>query len=269
VQWIITSLHLAVKFIKNCILLILFYLVQYNKYIICKRGVGISKNFSHGITKKKFIIIGHTEQLLFGQMRYLKHQERLVKQHKMFKKMKEILGPMQYSLPKWDNLNDAVLYAVIGQMLSVKAANSIINNLRSNLSSADDILKWASKNKSKSGPIYGVSRSKRRALAMWNNFYSANRKDIRKWHKQSSSEVKEKIVSIWCFGLWAADMILIFHLGKMDVWPETDGGIKRGVEILFPEKSLQEVKSYVAGAETIAALYIWQMLNEKVEHHFV
>jgi len=199
---------------------------------------------------------------------YRIYEAKLSGRHEHFKKLISILGPLKYKLPKWKNMNDAILYSIIGQMLSVKAANSIINNLKDNFKGTNLILDWASKNKSKNGPIYGVSKQKRRALAAWNNYLRNNRNTIKNWPNQTSHEVRGQIIKVWGLGNWAADMIMIFHLGKMDIWPESDGGIQRGVKLLFPDNKSEELRNIVKGAETVAALYIWQMLNKKIEASF-
>jgi len=192
---------------------------------------------------------------------YGKYVKILKNRHHKFSKLIKLLGPMNYKLPKWHSLDDAVLYSVIGQMLSVKAANSIINGLHEGFNKRGDIFEWASINYKRKGPIYGVSKQKRKALKEWFVFQKNNKALIKKWNTSDSDLIRKEITHIWGFGKWAADMILIFHLGKMDVWPESDGGIQKGVKVLFNNTHPATVRKIVEGAETTAALYVWQMLN--------
>ena len=77
-------------------------------------------------------------------------------------------------------------------------------------------------------------------------------------------QYKHEIMSIWGFGQWAADMIAIFYLGRMDVWPNTDGGIIKASRIVFGQISEKEIKQIINGSETVVALYLWEMLNRKI-----
>jgi len=89
-----------------------------------------------------------------------------------FRILIDVIGNLDFSFPKWKRINDAVLYAVIGQMLSVKVANKIITRLKDDYSDSDKVIDWASKSYKKKGPIKGVSQRKRRALYEWSVYSS-------------------------------------------------------------------------------------------------
>jgi len=56
--------------------------------------------------------------------RYKKHLKILSKRTPRLRKLINLIGPIKDEIPLWDNINDAILYAVIGQMLSGAAAKS-------------------------------------------------------------------------------------------------------------------------------------------------
>ena len=73
-----------------------------------------------------------------------------------------------------------------------------------------------------------------------------------------------QICKMWGFGRWSADMLAIFYLGRLDVWPSTDGGIKTACKIFFNTNKEEEMKLYIKGHETIAAVYLWETINKKI-----
>ena len=165
----------------------------------------------------------------------LKHKPYIqnLSRHPRFNALIKFLGPLKHQTPIWKYLNDAVLYAVVGQMLSGEAAASIIKRLIQKFGSSAEVIKWADKNYRRKGAVEGVSQRKRRALHEW-AVYSKNKADIsREWKVLPLSDYRREICGIWGFGRWSADMIAIFHLGRMDIWPENDTGIKRSCKAVF------------------------------------
>ncbi len=199
---------------------------------------------------------------------YNKYINILSSRHSQFKRLLQVVGPLGYKLPVWNSLEDAVLYAVIGQMLSNKASSSIISRLLSDFGSSSAVIRWAEKNSKKTGPLKGISQRKRRALREWFSYAKTDRAEWKNWDTMPLAEYQREISSIWGFGRWSADMIAIFYLGRMDVWPETDKGIQKACRIVFNTDNTRAVKKYIRGCETIAAVYLWELLNRGLEQKF-
>ena len=199
---------------------------------------------------------------------YKKHLAILSKRNTRLKKLINLIGPINNEVPLWDNINDAILYAVIGQMLSGAAANSIIKRLTAQLGSSKAVIVWAKRNSKKKGPLLGVSERKRKALSAWADFVQKNGKRWNYWRRMPLNQFREELTSIWGFGNWASDMIAIFYLGRMDVWPKSDTGIFRASKIVLRTTSQQKILKQVNGAETVAAIYLWELLNRKLQKSF-
>lgn len=193
---------------------------------------------------------------------------RILKKHPPFNKLINLIGHLDYEIPIWPSINDAVVYAVIGQMLSNVASASIIRRLYKNLGSSRNVLQWAQNNCYKKGPVRGVSQRKRKALKSWCIYAKNNRNKWKKWKDMSLNEYRDEICSIWGFGNWSADMIAIFHLGRMDIWPETDTGLQRSCRIVLGTNNHIEIKKLISGCETITALYLWELINRNLLHCF-
>lgn len=188
--------------------------------------------------------------------------------HPQIKRLAGKIGKLNYQIPKWDSIHDAVVYSVIGQMLSNPASRSIIQNLLTIHLTSENIIKWCTENSDQKGALNGLSQRKRRALASWHYYIKANGETYKNWPGMQLSTIRKEISGIWGFGRWSADMISIFYLGRPDIWPETDTGIKRTAELIFRTADHAAIKNYVRGNETITALYLWEILNRKLLSQF-
>lgn len=180
----------------------------------------------------------------------------------------KLIGPLKYKIPIWPSIEDTILYTVIGQMLSNSASVSIIKRLHKSFGFSSAVFQWAKKNYHKPGPIKGVSQKKRKALYQWVLYADSHPEAWKKWGQLPLTEYRKEINNIWGFGRWSADMIAIFHLGRMDIWPETDNGIKKVSRLIFGTDRYSTIKRHIAGCETITALYFWELLNKNLVSHF-
>lgn len=193
---------------------------------------------------------------------------RILSKHSRLKTLIETTGPLKYKIPIWVSIDDAVLYSVIGQMLSNAAGVSIINRLLKKFKTSNAVIKWAEKTYKKKGPLYGISQRKRKALKEWSVYSKNNYGSREKWKHISLKEYRNEIEAIWGFGRWSADMIAIFYLGRMDIWPETDNGIQKISTLIFKTNKNSIIKKYISGCETAAALYMWELINQNLVSDF-
>ncbi len=205
-----------------------------------------------------------------GKKITLKYRQciRVLSKHPPLKKLINLAGPLKYNIPIWQSINDAVLYVVIGQMLSTSASISIIKRLHKNFGSSFAILQWAQKNCYKKGPLRGVSQRKRKALKAWCIYSKVNYGRWNSWTNMPLNQYRDEICNIWGFGRWSADMIAIFHLGRMDVWPETDAGIQKSSRLVFGTDNYSTISKFIPGCETVTALYLWELINKNLLHYF-
>lgn len=81
------------------------------------------------------------------------------------------------------------------------------------------------------------------------------------------SEVRECLVQIHGIGPWSADMFLMFSLGRMDVLPVGDLGLRSGVKKLYGLRQLPTPERLAKLARpwqpyrSIATWYIWRSLG--------
>jgi len=83
-------------------------------------------------------------------------------------------------------------------------------------------------------------------------------------HKLSDDELVERLVSVRGIGAWTVEMFLIFNLGRPDVLPIHDLGVKKGWSVTYGKKHMPKPKELLAFGErwrpyrTIASWYMWR-----------
>jgi len=192
----------------------------------------------------------------------------ILSKNSRLKPLIKLIGPLNYKVPIWPSIEDTILYTVIGQMLSNSASLSIIKRLHKNFGFSSAVFQWAKRNYHRIGPIKGVSQKKRKALYKWLLYADSHPRVWEEWKQLPLAEYRREVSNIWGFGRWSADMIAIFHLGRMDIWPETDNGIKKVSRLVFGTDRYSRIKRHIAGCETVTALYFWELLNKNLISHF-
>ena len=82
--------------------------------------------------------------------------------------------------------------------------------------------------------------------------------------KLSDDDLVERLVSVRGIGAWTVEMFLIFNLGRPDVLPIHDLGVKKGWSVTYGKKRMPKPKELLAFGErwrpyrTIASWYMWR-----------
>ena len=172
--------------------------------------------------------------------------------------------PNEYLLIN-NNYFHCLLNSVIGQQISVKAANSIKRRfflLKKNINPINIF-----SIKIKSLREVGLSKQKISYINNIAKFFVQNKKFIWNINNYNEIEIKEKLISIKGVGEWTVDMFLIFGLGKLNVFPRGDLGFLKAISIAY-KKKLPHTEKYLellynkwAPYNTIATWYLWRSLD--------
>jgi DNA-3-methyladenine glycosylase II len=82
--------------------------------------------------------------------------------------------------------------------------------------------------------------------------------------KMSDEELVERLVSVRGVGAWTVEMFLIFRLGRPDVLPIHDLGVKKGWSVAYGRKHMPTPRQLLAFGErwrpyrTVASWYMWR-----------
>jgi|SRR5581483_2567721 len=83
-------------------------------------------------------------------------------------------------------------------------------------------------------------------------------------HAMSDEELVARLVSVRGIGVWSVEMFLIFRLGRPDVLPIHDLGVRKGWSVAYGKKHMPSPKELLAFGErwrpyrTVASWYMWR-----------
>jgi len=86
--------------------------------------------------------------------------------------------------------------------------------------------------------------------------------------KMSDEELVERLVSVRGIGVWSVEMFLIFRLGRPDVLPVHDLGVRKGWALTYGKKQMPAPKELLAFGErwrpyrTVASWYMWRACEQ-------
>lgn len=89
-------------------------------------------------------------------------------------------------------------------------------------------------------------------------------------HALSDEELVERLVSVRGIGVWTVEMFLIFRLGRPDVLPVHDLGVRKGWALTYGGERLPTAKELLAFGErwrpyrTVASWYMWRACERPV-----
>lgn len=85
--------------------------------------------------------------------------------------------------------------------------------------------------------------------------------------KLADAEIIERLTVIRGVGPWTVEMLLMFTLGRPDVLPATDYGVRSGFALVYGLKELPAPKDLLAHGErwrpyrTVASWYLWRAID--------
>ncbi|OLB02747.1 MAG: DNA-3-methyladenine glycosylase [Verrucomicrobia bacterium 13_2_20CM_54_12] len=165
---------------------------------------------------------------------------------------------------------DALAESIAYQQLSGKAAATIFGRVRALypkrkwldpeqlLATPDETLRAA-----------GLSRAKTAALKdlaakTIDGTVPAGRALIR----MTDDEIIARLTAVRGIGRWTVEMLLLFDLGRPDVWPVDDYGVRKGFAKTFGRRKLPTPKQLMKFGEkwrpyrSAAAWYFWRALDQ-------
>ena len=169
------------------------------------------------------------------------------------------------SLQLNDNRFHALINSIIGQQISVSAANSMKKKL---FVLKKNITPRTIKN-IKKNDLRNCGLSKQKILYINNiaDFFLLNKEFINKLNKVNDLEIREKLIEIKGIGNWTVDMFLIFTHGSSNIFPSGDLGFLKAIskhyEVDFPisEKFLSKLFKRWSPYSSIATWYLWRSLD--------
>ena len=85
--------------------------------------------------------------------------------------------------------------------------------------------------------------------------------------KLEDEEIISRLTAVRGIGRWTVEMLLLFDLGRLDVWPVDDYGVRKGYAKTFRKRKLPTAKELFAIGKrwrpyrSVAAWYFWRALE--------
>lgn len=149
--------------------------------------------------------------------------------------------------------------SIVGQQLSGKAADTIWQRLEARYPIEPQALYQAAPEDLRS---LGLSRAKASYIIDLARF--ALEGGLEGIETQPDHEIIAHLTRVKGIGVWSAQMFLMFGLGRPDVWPVLDLGIRKGAEKLYgvtTKIDLLELGERFRPYRSHAAWYLWRVLE--------
>src|SRR5215813_5504150 len=125
----------------------------------------------------------------------------------------------------------ALARSIVGQQISVKAAQSIWNRLAARLGEVSPATLLRARR-----PTLrhcGLSAQKAEYLKDLARKFADGALDVGSWHALEDEMLIEQLTSVKGIGRWTAEMFLMFHLVRPDVLPLADVGLQRAMRLHY------------------------------------
>jgi DNA-3-methyladenine glycosylase II len=178
------------------------------------------------------------------------------------------LGPFEHERERRTPYQ-ALVKAVVYQQLTAKAAATIFGRVTALfpgqrfprpedlLAATDETLRGAGLSRAKVAAVKAIARGALDGVVP----------TPRQVARLTDEELVERLTSLRGVGRWTVEMLLIFTLGREDVLPATDYGVRKGFALAYGLPELPTPKELLAHGErwrphrSLAALCLWRTLD--------
>ena len=195
--------------------------------------------------------------------------EHLCAADKVLARLIKKVGPCTMKPQRRRQPFEALVTAVTHQQLNGTAAMTILKRViaiypgkrfpapKDLLNTADEKLRAA-----------GLSRAKTAAIKdIADKTISGVVPTLRTVSKMTDAELIERLTTVRGVGPWTVEMMLMFTLGRLDVLPVTDYGVRKGFAVVYGLADLPSPKELLAHGErwrpyrSTASWYLWRALE--------
>jgi DNA-3-methyladenine glycosylase II len=161
---------------------------------------------------------------------------------------------------------DSLLEAITHQSISGKAAATIFSRIKAlsstgGIPTPQEMLKLRTSTLRKAG-LSGAKAAAMKDLAK--KTVEGVVPSLEESQKLSDEELIKRLTSVRGIGAWTVEMFLIFRLGRPDVLPIHDLGVKKGWSLTYGKKHMPKPKELLKFGErwrpyrTVASWYMWR-----------
>jgi DNA-3-methyladenine glycosylase II len=157
--------------------------------------------------------------------------------------------------------------AVVFQQLAGAAARAILGRVQSHFGGRIPAPERLAAARDPELRALGLSRQKIAAIRSIAEAFARREIDPRRLHRLDDEGVVEALTRLRGVGEWTAHMVLMSSLGRPDVLPVGDYGVRKGVAALYrlrdlPKRAeLEEIAAPWRPWRSVASWYVWRSLD--------
>jgi DNA-3-methyladenine glycosylase II len=195
---------------------------------------------------------------------------KLMRADKVLRRVMQEQGPIHPDVDRRGSRTDpyeALARAIVGQQLSTKAAASIWAKLLDQFGGKTPTPEQILRKRRTTLRKAGLSNAKVEFLRDLALHVKDGRLDLKGLAKLPDEDIAAELIEVKGVGQWTAEMFLIFHLGRPDVLPVGDLGIRKAVQVAYELDGLPDAATITRIGEpwrpwrTLASLYLWRSLD--------
>ncbi len=170
------------------------------------------------------------------------------------------------------NAFETLLRAIVGQQISVKAADAVWARVHAAATTGFATLKPEAIHALDIDSLRacGLSRMKAEYASDLAAHFISGKIKPRRWHNMEDEAIIAELVDVRGIGRWTAEMFLIFHLLRPNVWPVDDLGLLKAISLHYQNgekitpRAAKEVGERWQPWRTVATWYLWRSLDPVV-----
>jgi DNA-3-methyladenine glycosylase II len=179
------------------------------------------------------------------------------------------VGPLDLELKSAHSLFEAMLRSIVYQQLHARAASTILGRVLAELARHGGAKPEALARVSDAA-LRGAGLSANKLLAVRDLAAKCREgtvPSLKEARKLGDDELITRLTMVRGIGPWTVHMLLIFYLGRPDVMPASDFGIRAGFKKLYkkrkdpaPEAILKHARRWQP-YRSVASWYLWRALD--------
>ena len=161
--------------------------------------------------------------------------------------------------------------AIVGQQISVKAAQTIWDRLAAAVGASGDPIKLAPARvgRTRLPTLRRCGLSERKAMYIRDlaRHFVTGALDPAEWPALDDEALIERLVDVNGIGRWTAEMFLMFHEMRPDVFPVDDIGLQRAIAVHYNDgermalAAMRELAQQWQPFRSVASWYLWRSLD--------
>ena len=162
------------------------------------------------------------------------------------------------------NVGNTLIKSIVGQQISVKAADSVWRKMSGLLGAVipENIVLYDFQDLRECG----LSMRKSEYILDFSRLWVDSLSDL-DWFSMDGAHVRSRLLELRGVGPWTVDMVMIFALGQPDILPLGDIGLIRAIEKTYAGGSnlgVEEILDISTGwspYRTVATWYLWRVVD--------